>query len=120
MVETTRHQDSLPGTGKRQGPRGHHRLQALDLVQLGTYTVNDKFTLFAYNTLSGTFDGLADEATFTDNLGGIWKIDYNDTTAGLNGGIGTNYVTVTAIPEPNVAALLGGLGTLMLLRRRRA
>jgi hypothetical protein len=28
-------------------------------------------------------------------------------------------VTMTAIPEPNVAALLGGLGTLLLLRRRR-
>jgi hypothetical protein len=28
-------------------------------------------------------------------------------------------ITLTAIPEPNVAALLGGLGTILLLRRRR-
>jgi hypothetical protein len=37
----------------------------------------------------------------------------------LNGGVGTNYVTITAIPEANAAALLGGFGVLALLRRRR-
>jgi len=96
----------------------------LDLFQLGTYTANNKFTLFAYDgLLTGTFKDtssnvLSDGATFTD-AGGIWMIDYNDATAGANGGVGTNYVTITAIPEPNVAALLGGLGMLALLRRRR-
>ena len=93
----------------------------LDLVQLGAYTANNKFTLFAYDgTLTGTFDGLADGATFTD-AGGIWTIDYNDTSAGANGGVSASntYVTITAIPEPNAAALLGGLGVLALLRRRR-
>lgn len=92
----------------------------LDLVQLGTYTANNKFTLFSYTgTLAGTFSGLADGAEFTD-AGGIWKIDYNDTTAGLNGGTlaGASYVTITAVPEPG-AALLGGLGLLALLRRRK-
>lgn len=98
----------------------------LDLVQLGTYTANNKFTLFAYDgAFSGTFKDtfsnvLSDGATFTD-AGGIWRIDYNDTTAGANGGVSASntYVTITAIPEPNVAALLGGLGVLALLRRRR-
>ncbi|MEY4246341.1 MAG: hypothetical protein RLZZ245_3926, partial [Verrucomicrobiota bacterium] len=97
----------------------------LDLVQLGTYTANNKFTLFAYDgTFSGTFmdissNVLADGATFTD-AGGIWMIDYNDTTAGANGGVSASntYVTITAIPEPSVTALLGGLGVLALLRRR--
>ena len=42
----------------------------LNLVQLGTYTVNDKFTLFAYNSLVGTFAGLIDGAQLLDNLGG--------------------------------------------------
>ena len=85
---------------------------------LGTFTEGDKFTLFAYDgALTGTFSGLADGATFTDE-GGEWMIDYNDTAAGLNGGTGTSYVTITAVPEPG-AALLGGLGLLALLRRRR-
>ena len=97
----------------------------LDLVQLGSFTVGDKFTLFAYTgLLSGIFrdtgaGDLADGATFADALG-LWTIDYNDTTAGLNGGTtpGANYVTITAVPEPK-AALLGSLGLLALLRRRR-
>jgi autotransporter-associated beta strand protein len=92
----------------------------LDLVELGTYTVGNKFTLFGYTTgVIGTFDGLADGAQFDDDLANQWMIDYDDTTAGLNGGSGTSFVTVTAIPEPNVAALLGGLGAVALLRRRR-
>jgi hypothetical protein len=48
--------------------------------------------------------------------------NYNDTAAGTNytGDLtGSSYVTMTAIPEPNVAALVGGLGMLALLRRRR-
>ena len=90
----------------------------LDLVQLGTYTANDKFTLFAYDGgLAGNFAGLADDTVFND-AGGDWLINYNDTIAGLNGGSGTSYVTITAVPEPG-AALLGGLGVLALLRRRR-
>lgn len=92
----------------------------LSLVQLGAYTVDDKFTLFAYPTgdLSGTFSGRADGDEFTD-AGGLWKINYFDDTPGQNGGTGTSFVTITAIPEPS-AALLGGLGALLLLRRRRA
>lgn len=90
----------------------------LDLVQLGTYTVGDKFTLFGYDGLTGTFAGLADGASFTD-AGGDWEIDYFDTSAGINGGTGSSFVTVTAVPEPTMA-LLGSLGLLTLLRRRRA
>lgn len=90
----------------------------LDLVQLGTYTVGDKFTLFSYSgALSGTFFGLGDDTIFTA-AGGDWQINYDDTVAGLNGGSHANFVTVTAIPEPR-AVLLGGLGLLALMRRRR-
>jgi fibronectin-binding autotransporter adhesin len=98
----------------------------LDLVQLGAYTAGDKFTLFAYDgTLSGLFKDtggiidILDDTDFTD-AGGVWRLNYNDTTAGLNGGVSASntYVTITAIPEPR-AALLGGLGLLALLRRRR-
>lgn len=91
---------------------------ALDLIQLGTFTEGNKFTLFAYDgSLSGTFSGLAENAWFND-AGGWWKINYQDTTAGLNGGIGSKYVTVTAVPEPSTI-LLSGLCMLGLLRRRR-
>lgn len=90
----------------------------LDLIQLGTYTGGDKFTLFAYTgTLTGTFTGLADDSEFSD-AGGIWRINYNDTTAGLNGGSAPSYVTITAVPEP-AAILLGSLGLIALLGRRR-
>jgi autotransporter-associated beta strand protein len=91
----------------------------LDLVELGTYTVGNKFTLFAYDgALTGNFNGLENNTTFLDDLSNPWQIKYDDSTAGLNGGTGTNYVTISAIPEP-AAALLGGLGVLALLRRRR-
>ncbi|MDP4720514.1 MAG: autotransporter-associated beta strand repeat-containing protein [Akkermansiaceae bacterium] len=96
----------------------------LDLVQLGSYNVGDKFTLLSYfGTLSGEFtDGslvtLADDTTFTA-AGGIWQINYNDTVAGNNTGeLYSNFVTVTAVPEPSAFALLG-LGVLGLCARRR-
>jgi autotransporter-associated beta strand protein len=98
----------------------------LDLAQLGTYTDGNKFTLFAYNgNLSGTFkdtlgNTLNEGATFTD-AGGVWTIYYADNTAGANGGQaeGYSYVTIAAIPEPSVLTLLGSLGALALLRRKR-
>jgi autotransporter-associated beta strand protein len=95
----------------------------LNLFQLGTYTLGDTFTLFAYEgTLSGTFIGLAEGDTLFDDESNLWRINYAETTVGQNysGQIGQTYVNITAIPEPNVAALLGALGTLILLRRRRA
>ena len=91
----------------------------LTLQDLGTYTVGDKFTLFAYDSLvgAGTFAGYADDQSYTVN-GGEWFFNYNDDTAGLNGGSGAGYVTITAVPEP-AAMLLGSLGILAILRRRR-
>jgi len=93
----------------------------LDLVELGTYTAGNKFTLFAYDgALTGTFNGLANNSTFLDDLSNPWQIKYDDPTAGLNGGVSASntFVTITAIPEPGAAMLLGGLGLLGLLRRR--
>ncbi len=94
----------------------------LTLSQLagGTYTANDKFTLFAYNLLDGGFtgfNGLTDGAQFTQ-AGGVWEINYDDTSGGANGGVGNAYVTITAVPEP-ASALLGALGLIAILRRRR-
>jgi autotransporter-associated beta strand protein len=77
--------------------------------------------LFSYDAGAGLVT-LADDSDIT--LGAnIWRFNYNDTVAGSNftGDItgATNYVTLTVVPEPNVAALIGGLGTLLLFRRRR-
>ena len=51
------------------------------------------------------------------------SVAYNNTLTFTSGSIGGDntgiYLTHTVVPEPR-AALLGGLGLLMLLRRRRA
>jgi autotransporter-associated beta strand protein len=95
----------------------------LTLLDLGTYTLGDKFTLFAYESLIGSFGAYADDQEYSFN-GGAWMFNYNDTTAGVNGGsitggVGSGFVTITAVPEPSAAMLAGGLGMLGLLRRRR-
>ncbi|MCX8497302.1 MAG: autotransporter-associated beta strand repeat-containing protein [Akkermansiaceae bacterium] len=94
---------------------------SFDLVQLGTYTAGNKFTLFAYNgSLTGNFSGLVDGANFTVG-GGEWVIDYNDATAGLNGGTSTSntFVTITAVPEPSIVSMILVVGAGLVLRRRR-
>ncbi len=94
----------------------------LTLQELGTYTVGDKFTLFAYESLVGSFDVYQNNQAYTFN-GGEWLFNYADATAGLNGGTvsgnaGSGFITITAVPEP-ASLLLGSLGLLALLRRRR-
>jgi autotransporter-associated beta strand protein len=93
---------------------------SLSLIQLGTFTPDQKYTLFAYTfgNLLGTFSGLADQAEFTA-AGGRWRIAYQDPAAGLNGGTGNRFVTVTAIPEPATAAMLALALAAMLRRRAR-
>jgi autotransporter-associated beta strand protein len=86
----------------------------------------DKLTLISYN---GTWNGglftylgnlVPDDSGILIN-GQQWWFNYNDTDAGTNftGDLGgaTRFVTIT-VPEPR-AALLGGIGMLVLLRRRR-
>lgn len=77
--------------------------------------------LFSYDAGAGLVT-LEDDSDIT--LGAnIWRLSYNDTIAGGNfvsdTAGATNYVTLTVVPEPNVATLVGGLGMLALLRRRR-
>jgi autotransporter-associated beta strand protein len=103
----------------------------LTLTELGTgsWTVGEKLTLASY---TGAWNGglfnyggstVADDSTISFS-GMNWTFDYNDTVAGTNyaGDLtGSNFVTLTAatvIPEPKTA-LLGVLGVLLLLRRRR-
>ena len=97
----------------------------LSLTDLGTNSLlalGTKFTMISYFgswTSGDIFAGYADDSEFT-LFGNDWRINYDDTSAGaVNGGAFTNAVTLTVIPEPNAAVLVGGLGLLALLRRRR-
>lgn len=96
-------------------------LSLLDLGAGAALANNSKFVMISYAgtwTPGDIFNGYADDSVFT-LFGNEWLINYDDTSAGsLNGGAFANAVTLTVVPEPG-AALLGGLGLLALLRRRR-
>ena len=114
-------------TGSMTFDVGNAALLTLTELGTGSWSNGDKLTLLSY---SGAWNGglfnyasstLADDSTFTFS-GMEWAFNYNDTVAGTNytGDLtGSSFVTMTAIPEPNAAALVGGLGALALLRRRR-
>lgn len=69
------------------------------------------------DAISGTFSGLAQNDIVTSFGGFDWIISYSADSTG-DAFTGGNDVALMAIPEPE-AALLGGLGLLFLLRRRR-
>ncbi len=113
------------GTGYDQvNVTGTVTLSGLLSVTMGyTPAANALFFILA-NDLSdpivGTFSNASVDGSIY-NLGGQdFRISYfgNQTSPGVGTFTGGNDVVLTAIPEPS-AALLGGLGMLMLLRRRR-
>jgi autotransporter-associated beta strand protein len=91
---------------------------AFNLTGAGT-GLGNSWDIVHKATLSATFGATFTVLGFTDNL--------DDTWSKLNGGTtytfseGTGILSVTAIPEPAVWALLAfSLTTVMVLRRRRA
>lgn len=82
----------------------------------GAYSWN----LFDFASETGGFTGiiLADQysGSLTDGGGGVWGLVDGDDTWQFTESTGV--LGLTVIPEPS-AALLGGLGALLLLRRRR-
>lgn len=103
-------------------------LTLTDLAGAWNWVNDTKFTMINYNGSwnGGLFvmdgDVLEDDSNIIIADGKGWRINYNDTTGGSNYSSDQTYskfVTLTAIPEPTVVTL-GGLGALLLLRRRRA
>jgi subtilisin-like proprotein convertase family protein len=84
----------------------------------GTYQPDGRITdpYFALNTdarpaMLSNFIGL--------NPNGTWTLFVADQSAGETSTLQSWSMTITGVPEPS-AALLGGLGVLLLLRRRRS
>ena len=101
----------------------------LSLTELasGTLAMNGKLTLISYGTWNGglfTYNGNTlnngDKFTLGSNE---WLFKYDDTTGGSNflsdQAGATRYITMTVVPEPNVAMVAGSLTLMALLRRRR-
>lgn len=86
----------------------------------GSYALNNLLFILlndSTDAITGTFTGLAQGATVGTYAGFDWQISYTGNSVGSSF-TGGNDVVLMAIPEPR-AALLGGLGLLALLRRRR-
>jgi MYXO-CTERM domain-containing protein len=107
---------------------GTTTLTLTDLAGAWNWVNDTKFTMINYNGSwnGGLFvmdgDVLEDDSNIIIADGKGWRINYNDTTGGSNYSSEQTYskfVTLTAVPEPTVVTL-GGLGALLLLRRRRA
>lgn len=78
------------------------------LLNDGTDAITGTYTGFAQGDVVATYGGLD------------WIISYNADSASntFTGALNGNDIALYAIPEPS-AALLGGMGILLLLRRRR-
>ncbi len=118
---------SAVGTGYDQvNVTGTVSLSGLLSITMGyTPAVNELFFILANNDsdpIAGTLFSNAPIDGNTYTLGGQqFQISYfgNQTSPGVGTFTGGNDVVLMAIPEPNVAVLLGSLGILALVRRRR-
>jgi hypothetical protein len=90
----------------------------LDMQLGGTYSVGDSWTILTdvsgFSGVNGG-DGTGVFGTVYDSTdaGNIFSVDYGTTTPGAV------VVTLTAVPEPTSAALLGLGGLTLILRRRK-
>ena len=125
-------------TGLIAGISGHDQINVTGTVDItggslstlfsgSTYTANDLIFILlndSSDAITGTFTGLAQGATVTSYGGYDWIISYTADSTGTPSfssvsGNDIALMAVAVIPEPNVAALIGGFGVLLILRRRR-
>jgi autotransporter-associated beta strand protein len=94
-------------------------------LDAGTWSVGDKLTLISYNTNTVTsgFAGYANDTTYTFGTN-QWLFKYDDSVAGNNyqtqaEATGTQFVTMTLVPEPSSLAMLAfSMLSLWLFRKR--
>jgi fibronectin-binding autotransporter adhesin len=94
---------------------------SLAIVDFGGFDISAQtgtFNLFDFVTGTGDFDAVTVDGNSLTFNGGTdeWNSTVGDVT--YNFAEGTGVLSVTVVPEPT-AALLGGIGLLGLLRRRR-
>ena len=85
----------------------------------GTYT----FNLFDFSSETGSLDSVTLSGSYSGSLVnngfGVWEAVTNSGNETWAFTQSTGSLSLVVVPEPNVAALLGGIGILFLLRRRR-
>jgi fibronectin-binding autotransporter adhesin len=95
----------------------------LTLAIGATFGSDAVFNLFDFGSQSGSFESVALTGNYTGTLVnngfGVWSTSTNSGAETWSFSQSTGDLSLTVIPEPNVAALIGALGTLLLLRRRR-
>jgi len=118
-------------TGNTPGLGGYDQVDTTGTVDIAGGTLVTSFTAGTYangnllfillndsnDVVTGTFNTFAQGATVTNYGGFDWQISYTADSTG-NTFLGGNDIALMAIPEPG-AALIGSLGMIALLRRRR-
>ena len=122
---TTEIAGTAAGSGYDQiGVTGSVNISGGSLVTMFSgagYNVGDLLFILTNDltdAVTGTYTGFAQGETVASYGGFDWQISYVADSTG-NAFTGGNDIALMAIPEPNVAALIGGFGMFGLLRRRR-
>ena len=119
-------------TGNTAGVGGYDQIAVTGTVSItggslvalfssGSYSLGDKLFILLNDdsdAVIGTYAGFSQGDVIASYGGFDWQISYLADSGG-NTITGGNDIALMAVPEPNVAALIGGLGAICLLRRRR-